>query len=98
MASNDPFSDISEQSRHSRPKKPSRDKSFERSISSGSDLVLVNNKNLIRNERMLLINELKKNQNNSNLTRQFFTLGLLEYMCNMLSPANSAQAQKKFKG
>lgn len=98
MASDHSLSNISEPSKHGTLDSNFTDGTSSRSISTGSDLVLVNNKNMIRKERMLLINELRKNQNNSNLTRQFFTLGLLEYMCNMLSPSDSVQSQQKFKG
>ena len=73
--------------------------------SSFGSLVPVTKKNnaslLFDADHLGFINELKKNSsNNSNntLTRQFFTLGLLEYVCNILNPKDPVSANKKFKG
>ncbi len=62
------------------------------------DLVLVPIKFFNTNEKAFFLNELKKKVDNNNLTRQFFTLGLLEYLCNILNPNDENTAQIQFKG
>ena len=69
-----------------------------RSISSDSfsNLAVVNNQ--LDEERRFFFKQLNKNHLNNNLTRQFFTLGLLEYVCNILNPKDALVANGKFKG
>ncbi len=67
------------------------------SASSFGGLVPVRN-GLFDPEHIQLINKLKKNADSNGLTRQFFTLGLLEYVCNILNPKDRVSADSKFKG
>ncbi len=72
---------------------------FGSSLSSASFLGLVPiNKGLIDPDNVQLINKLKKKSNNYSLAGQFFTLGLLEYVCNILNPNDQVSASNKFKG
>lgn len=67
------------------------------SASSFGGLVPVKN-GLFGEDHIQLINKLKRNTDNNSLTRQFFTLGLLEYVCNILNPKDHISANNKFKG
>ncbi len=67
-------------------------------LSNKSDNALVLAEISNKQQQKFFLNELKKNVDDNNLTRQFFTLGLLEYMCNVLNPKEPVIAQHKFKG
>jgi len=67
------------------------------SFESNKNLALID-KNKLNDERVLFLNDLKHQLGSNNLARQFFTLGLLEYVCKILNPKEPAAAQTKYKG
>ena len=75
---------------------PKNKPNFNRSISA-TDLVLVSNKEDSLEIRFFL-DQLHKAKNKNNLQGQFFTLSLLEYICNVLNPKDAVRASEKFKG
>ena len=67
------------------------------SFESNKNLALIDHKKL-NDERVLFLNDLKHQLGSNNLARQFFTLGLLEYVCKILNPKEPVAAQTKYKG
>lgn len=70
---------------------------FNRSFSA-TDLVPLGIANRDNVEAPLFLEQIHKAKNQNNLQGQFFTLSLLEYVCNVLNPRDSTRASQKFKG
>lgn len=69
---------------------------FNRSLSA-TDLVPLGSKGESVEARFFL-EQIHKSKNKNNLQGQFFTLSLLEYVCNVLNPKDATRASQKFKG
>lgn len=71
------------------------------SVSDNSNKkIKLKNDNTIENNQLILANQFARNfkQKKITLTNQFFTLSLLEYICNLLNSRDRNLAEHQFQG